>query len=141
MSWMTDIRKHIASVTASQSGGLFVFRATGAYQAGEVGIYGQVMPETPDEAISMTVYGVSESSDTILNVQFMLRASSESRLDEFEDAVSNCWSWAWNSKLNDTTIVGSSLSSGAALGQDSNNRVRKSLNYRMIVDRPLTHRT
>lgn len=141
MSWMNDIRKHIASVTASSSSGLFTFRPTGAYQSGEVGIYGSIMPETPDEAISVVVYGIEESADTILSVQFMIRAASDSRLDEFEDAVSNCWSWAWNSKLNDTTIVGSSLSSGAALGQDSNNRVRKSLNYRMIVERPLTHRT
>ena len=141
MTWMTDIRKHIASSTATQSAGLFTFRATGAYQANEVGIYSSVMPESPDEAVSITVYGIEDGADSILSVQFMLRASSEARLDAFVDAVSNAWSWNYNSKLFNTTIVGSSLSSGAALGQDSNNRVRRSLNYRMIVDRPLTHRT
>lgn len=141
MSWLTDIRKHIAEATAESSDGLITFRATGAYQAGELGIYGSIMPESPDEAISLTIYGVEDGSDTILSVQFMLRSGSESRLDQIEDAVSNCWSWAWNSKLNNTTIVGSSLSSGAALGQDSNNRIRRSLNYRMVVDRPLIHRT
>lgn len=141
MTWKTDIRKHIASLTASSSGGLFTFKQTGSYSNNEVGIYGSILPEMPDEAIGITIYGIEETVDTILSVQFMLRAKSEARLDAFEDAVSNTWVWATNSKLFDTTIVGSSWSSGAALGQDSNNRIRRSLNFRMIVDRPLINRT
>lgn len=141
MSFLADLRKGIAFATAAESGGVLVYRANGGYQAGEVGVHGLVLPESPDAALAMNLYGVDESVDTVLGLQFRFRAKSEGHLDAIEDALTNSWASRQNGTLNGVTLIQSRWSSGASLGQDSSGRITRSINFYITVDRPLTHRT
>ena len=136
---METLRKAIAAETAAKSGGVIAYRATGAYLAGEVGIRDVVLPETPDDAVAMTLYVLSDliaDGDTIFGLQFRSRARTSSKLDAIEDALMNCWSRRAGGTLDTVKLVQSSWASGASLGQDGNDRKMRSVNFRLTVHRP-----
>lgn len=144
MSWLTELRYAIAETSASESAGLLTWRDPRAgtpYAASEIGIYGVVMPEAPDRAVALNLYGVSERPVTVLGAQFRYRGNTDSDLDAIEDALSNIWSERWGGTLGSVPLVMSEWASGTSLGQDQNGRLERSLNVYLTVDRPLAHRT
>jgi hypothetical protein len=140
-AWLRDLRYGVAAATAAESDNLIGFSAVGLPPAGKIGIYGVVMPEKPDEAIALSLYVVSETIETVVGVQFRFRAKTDARLDAIEDSLSNSWVHRQNGTLNGVTLILSSWSSGASLGQDSADRLARSANYYLTVERPLRHRT
>lgn len=141
MSWLTDLRNGIATATAAESGGLLTFRATGVYTAAQVGIHGLVLPAEPVEAVAMNLLVLVEGAETVVECSFRFRAARESRLDTIEDALSNCWTERRNGTLNGVKVIQSQWASGASLGQDSNGRLSRSINFNITAHRALTYRT
>lgn len=143
--WKKRLRYGIAELSASASGGLLTFRdpskGSAVYLPSEIGIYGTVLPEEPDEAVALTLYGIQEKPDTIMGAQFRMRAQSDGRLDLIEDALSSCWTDRWGGTLNEIRLVEASWSSGADLGTDQNGRLVRSMSIYLRVERPLPHRT
>jgi hypothetical protein len=139
--WKKRLRYGIAEATALESDGLIGFSATGSPPANKVGIYGTVLPEQPDEAIALSLYLVAEGAETVMGAQFRFRARTDLRLDLIEDALANSWTERQNGTLGDVTLIMSSWSSGASLGQDGSDRLVRSSNYYLTVSRPLRHRT
>lgn len=143
MNWLTDLRYGVASVTASSSGGLLKWRqppSGGAYLSSEIGIYGSIMPESPDAAVAASLYVVSEQPVTVVGVQFRMRAASDAALDAIENVLANCWTDRWGGSLGSVKLVQSRWASGAPLGQDQNGRLERSINFYLTVERQLLHR-
>jgi hypothetical protein len=144
-TWKRDLRYGVGEATAEGSGGLITWRdpagPTPAYLKSECGIHGTVLPEEGDEAIALTLYPVQESPDTIMGVQFRIRALTDGRLDLLEHAIATIWTDRWGGTLRGIRLVGSSWASGADLGTDQNGRLVRSVNYYLRVERPLPHRT
>lgn len=142
--WKKQLRYGVAERSATQSGGLLTFRdpakGSAVYLASEVGIYGTVLPEDPDGAVALTLYGVQESPDTIIGAQFRIRSGSDGHIDLIEDALTSCWHDRWGDTLNGIRLVHASWQSGADLGTDQNGRLVRSVNYYLRVERPLPHR-
>lgn len=143
MSYMTDLRHAIAETTANESDGLITFKASGKYLSSEIGIFSTVMPETPDTAIAMTLYTVSDNlpdGETVIACQFVYRSKSISTLDSIEDAIANVWTARQGGNLGNIKLVMAAWSSGASIGQDSNDRLARSANYYLTVNRPNQNR-
>ena len=141
VSWLTEFRVAVAAATAAESGGLLTFRAAGGYVQPEVGLYGVVLPAAPDEAVGMTAYVLTDDIETVVGVQFRLRAKTEARLDLFEDALSSSWTLRPAGTLSGATLIRSAWASGASLGQDSNGRLSRSANFYLTAHRALVNRT
>lgn len=145
--WLKRLRYGVAQQTALDSGGLLAFDP-GTFEPalfepveGTVPIGGLVLPERPDAAVALNLYPVAESPVTVIGAQFRYRAATDGELDRIEDALSNCWTDRWGGTLGGIRLVSASWASGASLGSDQNERIERSANYRLTVDRPLPHRT
>lgn len=141
MSWLTDFRTAVAQATADESGGLLTFRPQGAYRAGELGIYGVVLPEAPDDAVSLSAATISEDVETVMRATFRYRSRTEVGLDVIGDALADSWTKRPAGTLGSVRIIMAQWASGASLGQDSNNRLLRSANFYITVSRPLRNRT
>lgn len=144
MTFLTNVRRGVAEITAAESGGVLKFSPAGEYLPTDAGLYSVLLPEHPDTAVAITLYPVSDLStdgDAILGCQFMMRSSSISTLDAIEDAIASSWTRRPNDKLAGETLVMSKFASGASLGQDSNDRLRRSANFYLTIHRPNTNRT
>lgn len=139
--WKKRLRYGIAEATALESSGLITFREASSYLSSELGIYGTVIPEQPDEAISLSLYVVSEGIETVVGAQFRMRAKTDTRLDLIEDALSNSWVDRQAGTLRGVSLIMSRWASGAPLGQDGSDRLTRSANYYLTVQRPLRHRS
>lgn len=142
MSFMETLVRAIAAQTAAEHAELVQYSEAGAYSGPRVGLYDTVLPETPDDAIALTVYplvdNVSEG-DAVFGAQFRFRASSKSRLYELEEALRDSWARRPGGTLGTVRLVQSVWSSGASLGQDANGRLIRSANYYLTVHRPSMH--
>lgn len=139
--WLKDLRHAIASATADESDELLSYVAPPAvYSAGQTGIYGLVLPESPDRAVALSLNVLDEQIETVVGVQFRFRAENDDELDIIEDALSQSWSNRPAGTLGTIALIMSRWSSGASLGQDSSNRITRSVNYQLTVARPLRHR-
>ena len=141
MSWLTELRVGVAGATAAESNGLITFTRSGAYLASQLGVYGTILPEAPDEAISLVVGVVSEDIETVARASFRYRATTDSRLDMIEDALSNSWVKRQAGTLSGVAVIMAQWSSGASLGQDGNGRLIRSANFYITANRPLSNRT
>jgi hypothetical protein len=143
MSFLTDLRHAIAETTANESDGLITFKSSGKYLSNEIGVYSTVLPETPDNAIAVTLYTVSDNlpdGETVIACQFMFRSKSIATLDSIEDAIANVWTARLGGNLGNIKLVMAAWSSGASIGQDSNDRLARSVNYYLTVNRPNQNR-
>lgn len=141
MSWLNDLRKGVAVATAAESGGVLTFLSTGTYPAGQVGIYGMLMPPTPDEAVALHLYPLTDDLEVVVGVQFKYRAATEDRLGVIEECLFDSWRQRGADTLNGVSMILCSWSSGAALGQDSNGRLTRTANFYMTAHRALPDRT
>lgn len=142
MSFTETLLRAIAVQTAAEHDELIQYSEAGAYSGPRAGLYDTVLPETPDDAIAVTVYPLSDNvsdGDAIFGVQFRCRSSSKSRLYELEDAIRDSWARRPGGTLGAVRLVQSVWSSGASLGQDANDRLIRSSNYYLTVHRPSMH--
>jgi len=142
VNWVTTLRYAVAKATADESGGLITWRQPpGVYLPTELGIYNTVLPESPNEAIALGLYPVTEGVETTMGVQFRYRAATDARLDEIEDRLSNSWTQREAGTLEPIELIMCQWSSGASLGQDSGGRLTRSANFYLTANRPLRYRT
>jgi hypothetical protein len=140
-SWLRTLRHEIAQATANESDGLIDYALPPAvYASAETGIYGLVLPESPDRAIALSMNVVDEQIETTVAVQFRMRAENDDELDFIEDALSQSWTSRQAGTLGSIVLIMSRWASGASLGQDSSNRITRSVNYVLTVERSLRHR-
>jgi len=143
MSFLTDLRHAIAETTADESDGVLTFKPSGKYLSNEIGIFSTILPESPDNAVAMTLYVVRDNipdGDTIIACQFKMRSKSIATLDSIEDAIANVWTARLGGNLGNIKLVMAAWSSGASIGQDSNDRLARSANYYLTVNRPNQNR-
>lgn len=143
MSYLTDLRHAIAQTTADESDGVITFKASGQYANNEIGMFSTILPEKPDDAVALTLYVVRDNlpdAETVIACQFMMRSKSIATLDAIEDAIANVWTARQGGNLGNIKLVMAAWSSGASIGQDSNDRLARSANYYLTVNRPNQHR-
>lgn len=148
MNWLTELRYGTAFVAANESDGLLKFVVPAAASSiaeiatvdGEIAIVGLVMPESPDEVVSLNLGIIAEDVETIVRATFRSRAKSEARLDEIGDTLDNIFTKRDAGMLGSVELIASQWSSGASLGQDGSQRISRSANYYLTVARPLRNR-
>lgn len=148
MNWLTELRYGTAFVAANESDGLLKFVVPAAASSiaeiatvnGQIDIVGLVLPETPDEVVSLNMGVVDETVETIVRATFRFRAKSEARLDEIGDTLDNVFTKRDAGMLGSVELIASQWSSGASLGQDGSQRITRSANYYLTVMRPLRNR-
>lgn len=140
-NWLTDVRYGVARASAQESSGLLKFAEPGAATvAGTIDIVGVVMPDAPDEIVSLNCVVLVEDVETIVRATFRFRAATEARLDLIGDTLDNSWVKRDAGTLGDVELIMSQWASGASLGQDGSNRLIRSANYNLTVARPLRNR-
>lgn len=143
MSWLTDVRYGVGALLAAEHPTLFQ-HSESAYTpaqlaSGLVPIVGLVMPEAPVEVLALDVTQVAKGVESIFRAQFRTRALTEARLDHMEDALADTFERKGHTEVGGATLILSTWSSGAALGQDGAGRVLRSANYYLTMARPLAH--
>lgn len=144
MSFTNDMFSGLAQVLVGASVG--VYSTMTAYQSTDTAICSQLLPTTPDSAIAITFYPVSDDatlSDSVVGVQVMCRAagSDSGPTNDLADAVFGVFQ-----SLPDQTLPGGiqiqimERRSGTLLGKDDDQRWIRSENYYAQVYRPATHR-
>ncbi|MGW3442171.1 minor capsid protein [Streptomyces sp. NPDC001076] len=115
--------------------GIGVWRPDGVIGAGETGIFRAVMPDTPDRALCLTAYPVTDddTTDAITGVQARMRAGPA--VDDIDDLADDVFDLLHNRQHYMVGGVGGihvSLSwrqSQAWIGQDTRGRLELAANY------------
>ena len=143
MSFTGDLLNGLAQVLAD--GGAGTYRPAGAYAASETAIVFGAMPQTPDRAIVLATYTVTDDaslSDSVIGVQVRCRGGANPHdVDDVAGAVFDQLHGRTAYEAGTVHVVQSLHQSGAPLGRDENNRWERSENYYLTVHRPSAHRT
>jgi len=112
---------------------------SGTYLSTDTAITLDVLPATPDKAIAMTLYPVSDSTgtDTVIGLQLRIRGKPNDRISD-KDIVDRAFDALHG--VNGITLDGIPIvliehQSGAALGPDGNNRLEHTANYYITLTR------
>jgi hypothetical protein len=141
----TDLLTGVAQLLASAN--LGTWRDTGIYTAAETGITFDVVPQSPDQVITLTDYVVSDDptlSDSVIGVQVRTRLGGQDPrpVKDLDGAIFNVLHGLESVTLTGGIHVVSLVRrSGASLGQDANNRWMRSSNYYATVWRPSANRS
>lgn len=136
---LTGLAEHL------QAAGIGVWRASGVYQASEVGIVIRGIPTSPDRIITLAPYvvaGPAGLADVTQGVQIRVRGTKDPRVaedlaDSIFDALDSAHGLTWSG----VPIVQVYRQSYAALGADANGRWETSSNYYVEAMRPTSNRT
>lgn len=144
-SWLiAGLAAHIAANTSA------TWRTSGAYTAGEIGIYDRAIPQTPDTILTLALYVVtaeaSATADVAAGVQVRIRGTEDPRIcrdlgAEVFDLLDSSGRQFWGSGAQQVSIVDVFRQSQTSLGQDGNGRWEASHNYYVSAMRPTVHRT
>lgn len=138
MTTTTQIHTAIAQRLAEQ--GVGVFRASGAYTAGETGITIKAVPQSPDRIVAVTVYDVDEDPDPAstwqtFTVQVRYRAGKyPTDVDDLADAAHTALTvhhQTWGAVRVDRCHRQSFI----PIGADANGRQERTDNYRLVTQR------
>lgn len=140
----TSLLTGIAQMLAGA--GVGVWRSTGAYTATETGIVFDVIPQAPDQAITLTDYPVSDDptlSDSVIGVQVRTRWGGQDPrpVKDLDGAVFDALHGLESVTLGGVHVVSMVRRSGVSLGQDTSNRWMRSSNYYATVWRPSPNRS
>ncbi|MEU1141777.1 minor capsid protein [Streptomyces sp. NPDC005885] len=122
--------------------GVGVWRPDGVIEDPDTGIFRGVMPDTPDRAVGLTAYPVTDDDTTnaATGVQARMRAGRHpDAIDDLADAV---WDVLHNRQHYDLNGVHVSLSwrqSQAWIGQDAQGRMELTSNYYFRTVRSGSH--
>ncbi len=122
-----------------------VWRASGAYQTNEVGIFIRAIPAAPDRIITLAPYVVASPTglaDYTQGVQIRVRGTKDPRVaEDLADAIFDALDSAHGLFWGGIPIVQCYRQSYTALGADSNGRWETSSNYYVEAMRPTPNRT
>jgi hypothetical protein len=126
--------------------GVGTYRGDGsAYLAGETAIVFAELPQTPDRAIALSTYPVTDDpslSDSVVGVQIRCRGLADPNdVNGLADGVFDLLHGATAFTVGTVRVVEAFRNSGVPLGQDQNRRWETSENYYLTVHRPSTNRT
>ncbi|RLK13326.1 hypothetical protein DER29_4344 [Micromonospora sp. M71_S20] len=128
-----------------QAAGIGIYRASGVYQASEVGIVIRGIPTSPDRIITLAPYVVASPpgmADIRQGVQIRCRGTKDPRVvEDLADAAFDALDSAHGLVWGGIPIVQVYRQSYAALGADTNGRWETSSNYYVEAMRPTAHRT
>ena len=136
---LTGLAEHLAAA------GIATWRASGSYQAGEIGIYIRAIPSSPDQIITLAPYVVASEpgmADITQGVQIRCRGTKDPRVvEDLADAIFDALDSAHGLVWGGVPIVQAYRQSYTALGADSNGRWETSSNYYVEAMRPTSNRT
>ena len=141
----TNLLTGVAQLLAAA--GVGVWRDTGAYAATETGIVLDVIPQDPDQIITLSDYDISDDptlSDSVIAVQVRTRWGGQDPrpVKDLDGAIFDALHGLESVTLTGGVHVVSLVRrSGVSLGQDTNNRWMRSANYYATVWRPSTNRS
>lgn len=145
MGFQTDLAVGFADLLVTAGAG--TWRATGAYATSETGIYLRVLPASPDRAIVLAPYVVTDDptlSDSVTGLQIATRweGANPTGNDDLADAVFDALQNLPRTTLSTGLVVTDCYRrSGSSLGQDGNQRWRTAQNFYIDAHRPSTHRS
>lgn len=143
MSFSGDLLNGLAAFLAAAGAG--TYRSSGAYAAGETGIFFAAMPQSPDRAIVLTPYPVADDpslSDSVVGVQIRCRGGFDPHdVEAVADGVFTVLHGKYAFDLGPVHVVEALRRSGVPLGRDDSNRWEHSDNYYLTVHRPSANRT
>lgn len=144
MSFTGNLLNGMAQLLAT--GGAGTYRSDGtAYLPGETAIVLGAMPQTPDRAIVLSDYPVTDDpslSDSVIGLQVRTRGGTDPHdVKAIAGAVFDLLHGATAYQAGTVHVVQSLRQGGGPLGRDDSNRWEHSENYYLTVHRPSTHRT
>lgn len=138
MSWTTDLLDGLARLIAGA--GVGVYRDTGIYTTGEVGITVTAVPDQPDQIIAITPYDVDSTSgttDVVQGVQFRFRAGPDPRVViDREDVVFELLHGREHTEVGGVHVALTWRQSSAWIGKDPRGRNELTANYYLRAVRP-----
>ncbi|GAA3705380.1 hypothetical protein GCM10023081_46770 [Arthrobacter ginkgonis] len=124
--------------------GAIAYKTSGTYLTSEVGLHLDQLPTTPDRAVGLTLYPVTDSgnTDSIVGAQFRIRGRANNRADvkDTGDAIFDALHDLQAVTLGGIPVVRVWRNSAASLGADSSNRQEETHNYYLELTRTGTHR-
>lgn len=143
MSWTVDLVTGVAEMLAAAEVG--AWRPTGTYVDGETAIVLGPPPQSPERAVALTSYPVSddaELSDVVVGLQVRFRGSRDPRdVDDLADAVYEVLHGARGLVLGGVHTAQIYRQSALPLGLDGNARPERADNYYLQAARPTAWRT
>jgi len=146
MGFDTDLVAGVAQLLATASIGL-TWHADGTpYAANEIGLYDSEVPATPDDAVTVSTYGLGDDAvyaDSIRGLQIRSRrAGADPRpARDLDDLVADTLLGLFPTTLpTGIRIVTLVRTSGTTLGQDDNLRWTQLSNFTLELYRPGPHR-
>lgn len=143
MSYTADLLAGVA--THLDTTGVATWRPNGAYVDGDVPITIAGLPDTPDQAIALTYYTVTDDpslSDSVAAVQVRCRGGADPRdVLGLDDGVFEQLHGLTDAQLGTVHIVECLRNSSTPLGRDSTGRWEHVSNYYLTLWRPSAHRT
>lgn len=137
----TSLLTGLAELLADE--GVGVWRPTGVYTTGEVGITVTAVPDTPDQIIALTPYDVDSTSgtqDLVQGVQMRFRAGPDPRtVIDREDRVFELLHMRAHTRLGGVLVNLMWRQSQAWIGADGRGRQELTANYYLRVSRPAPH--
>jgi hypothetical protein len=144
MSFSGDLLNGLAAFLAAAGAGTYRSDGT-AYTSGETAIAFAAMPQTPDRAIVLTSYPVTDDpslSDSVIGMQVRCRGGVDPHdVESISDAVFTVLHGKTAFDLGPVHVVQALRNSGVPLGRDDSNRWEHSDNYYLTVNRPSANRT
>lgn len=141
MSYTVPLLTGLAELLAS--GGIGLWRSTGIYTTGEVGITITAVPDTPDQIIALTPYDVDSATgteDTVQGVQLRFRAGPDPRtVIDREDAVYDLLHMREHTDLGGVHVGLMWRQSMAWIGRDGRGRPELTANYYLRTTRSAPH--
>lgn len=138
--YQTNLTTGFAQLLATA--GVGVWNPTGVYGTSDVGILLKVLATTPDSAIALTAYPVTDDptlADTVTGLQVMTRAGGQDPrpVDDLADEVFDQLQGLHDLDLTTGVhVVFVEHKGGSSLGQDDNRRWSRVDNYYVTTYRP-----
>lgn len=127
--------------------GVGVFKVTGTYATGELGIRLYDVPQTPDRVITVTPYTIDDSVRTDIKVQgIQVRCRGPARsnaleVTDLDDRIFDLLQAAEHVQLGTVLVDSIERRSSLLLGVDGSGRWETSSNYALTLSRPTLWRT
>lgn len=144
MGYTRDALDGLATLLAGAGAG--VYRDSGAYAAGEVGIVVGLVPQSPDRVVCLIPYPLTDDptlSNSVMGLQVRTRSHTPDARIAFDqaDAVFDALQGLGDVDLAPGVRLHiATRTSGVPLGEDAQGRAEWSDNYQLTLDRPSAHR-
>ncbi|MFD4788799.1 minor capsid protein [Streptomyces sp. NPDC058459] len=120
-----------------------VWRPDSVLQDGEVGIFRATMPDSPDRALALTAYPVTDddTANAITGVQVRMRAGPDGvdAIDDMADVVFDVLHNRRHFEVGGVHVALSWRNSQGWIGQDSQGRMELTANYYFRTTRSGSH--